>query len=897
MALLTAAPVFGQTQPLECMLNGQAGTFARSNEISALLGNIQIECRGGTPTPVGQAVPSVDVQVFLNADYTGRVTGNLTESLLLIDVPAKQAQVPCVADSSLCGWTGGSPGPNVFQGRLLAPNALLFPGIPLDPPGDGQVRVLQITNLRANASSVPLSSPPLLSKITASVSMSGLNLLISSGDLAMVTDPIRISVLNAAGDGPVNDQTGAEFPNCTAVTKQRFANLRIAPLNGNSLRRANWAYDGVTGAAGPPEAQADLNWYYTTESGFFNPDFPSTNHLNQAGLASSGTRLRATFTGLPAGATLYASTVAVTYTNGVPAASGADTIQIRMASSETGVFAPVAATETLDGLPAVALPVTQGTATAVWEVVAQNAQILGNVDIPLWVSLPGQTVGLGTASVAVRLAPVSTETGASETAPQPRFADNPLTLPLLTTLDMCPSTQYLVTTSPAFLPVVVDGQTYTSPKSFLWQAGSTHTISAAAAVQSGVGVRQALAGWSDGGAQTHTITVPAAPATYTATYKTQYLLDAQAAPADGGTLTITPASADGYYDPGTTVQLRAATGNVYTFLGYTGDAVFPLELVDVAMWGPRHVTANFQHAAPLSHVVSLLPASGSGSDYPFSAVFEGAQGAQSLQWVQVLLAAAPDGGGQSFCFVHYDVQGQGLWLYSDNDGFFHGPVSPGQVSATLQSSTCAFDPASAFLELKGSRLTFAGHVLLKKPGARNVYLRAFDLSGVDTGWVQLGAWTQEAVGSPQMTMQVAGDGNPIAQFTLTITGAHQSQLYSAHTGWQQFLLAAGADGGGQPFCFVHFDRAARELWMYSSDVGFFLGPVTFWDNTNALDSSACTVVAGNSSAYESYPSSSVLSIQLSLKAPMQGAKKMFMRTLDPLMTDSGWVEVGAYQVP
>jgi hypothetical protein len=43
--------------------------------------------------------------------------------------------------------------------------------------------------------------------------------------------------------------------------------------------------------------------------------------------------------------------------------------------------------------------------------------------------------------------------------------------------------------------------------------------------------------------------------------------------------------------------------------------------------------------------------------------------------------------------------------------------------------------------------------------------------------------------------------------------------------------------------------------------------------------------------------SSDLKLPLTLKAPMSGAKKLYMRMMDELMRDSGWQQVGTYQVP
>jgi hypothetical protein len=78
-----------------------------------------------------------------------------------------------------------------------------------------------------------------------------------------------------------------------------------------------------------------------------------------------------------------------------------------------------------------------------------------------------------------------------------------------------------VTSVPNGLALVVDGIACTSPCSFQWAPGTTHTI--AAGTQAGVsGTQYLFASWSDGGAFSHTVTAQSSSTTYTATFTTQY---------------------------------------------------------------------------------------------------------------------------------------------------------------------------------------------------------------------------------------------------------------------------------------------------------------------------------------------------------------------------------------
>jgi hypothetical protein len=147
----------------------------------------------------------------------------------------------------------------------------------------------------------------------------------------------------------------------------------------------------------------------------------------------------------------------------------------------------------------------------------------------------------------------------------------------------------IIQTTPPNLQFTVDnGTPQTGPETLNLVPGS-HAI-AVAATQSGTpGTQYVFTGWSDSGAASHTIAVGNAPATYTATFKTQYLLTTAAFPQSGGT--VTPASGT-YYDAGSPVTLAATANSPLTFTGWSGanGMTNPLQ---ITMNAPTTITANF----------------------------------------------------------------------------------------------------------------------------------------------------------------------------------------------------------------------------------------------------------------------------------------------------------------
>jgi uncharacterized protein (TIGR03437 family) len=99
------------------------------------------------------------------------------------------------------------------------------------------------------------------------------------------------------------------------------------------------------------------------------------------------------------------------------------------------------------------------------------------------------------------------------TVPQ---SSNPVTL----TASFTPGALNTFLTSPLGLNLTVDGRSNWNIWNFAWAVGSTHTFSAPAIQTDAQGRSWGFTGWSNGGSEAQTVTVPAPQnATYTATYQ------------------------------------------------------------------------------------------------------------------------------------------------------------------------------------------------------------------------------------------------------------------------------------------------------------------------------------------------------------------------------------------
>jgi alpha-tubulin suppressor-like RCC1 family protein len=306
------------------------------------------------------------------------------------------------------------------------------------------------------------------------------------------------------------------------------------------------------------------------------------------------------------------------------------------------------------------------------------------------------------------------------------------------------------------------------------------------------------------------------------------------------------------------------------------------------------ILSGFQPGLPFAaSPLSFTPQGGSTSTQKFQADFGAAAGSGALLWVQALFATQPDGGGQPFCYLHYDVVGDGLWMYGDG-GFFVGPIKPGVASSLLQNSLCAINTANTTTTGGASGVSVKFEVVFKQAGSRQLYLRQWSLPEGDSGWIQGGTWNYTP--APPPTFSVLPNAGSGSSTTFVATYTDQSGLPATIGGWVQFLVAAAADGGGLPFCYLHYDRAGNGLWMYSGDVGFFLGPVAPGVSSTALQSTACSINTAGTTV-QTPTGQLIISAPVTLKAPMSGSKLLFQRSMDALQRDSGWVETGSWVVP
>ena len=155
--------------------------------------------------------------------------------------------------------------------------------------------------------------------------------------------------------------------------------------------------------------------------------------------------------------------------------------------------------------------------------------------------------------------------------------------------------QITIETNPAGREFVADGTTYNSTQVFNWAEGSQHTISVSSPQGGATGVQYVYSSWSDGGAQSHTYTVPGSNQTVTANFTTQYYLTV--------TSTHDTPQGENWYNSGSTANFSVTSpadelnGTRYVFTQWSGDYSGTDPSGSVLMNQPKEVVAgwNTQH--------------------------------------------------------------------------------------------------------------------------------------------------------------------------------------------------------------------------------------------------------------------------------------------------------------
>jgi len=152
-------------------------------------------------------------------------------------------------------------------------------------------------------------------------------------------------------------------------------------------------------------------------------------------------------------------------------------------------------------------------------------------------------------------------------------------------------TRTTVATTPSGLKVFVDGALVDDGTVFDWAPGSTHTLRAP--FQGNESTRYYFGNWSDGGAETHTITTSADTTVYIANFVRQHRVVSATTPAAGGTVGLSPVVADGFYNERSNIGISATPAGGFRFVTWSVTPSRSLNPKTVTVRSPLTINATF----------------------------------------------------------------------------------------------------------------------------------------------------------------------------------------------------------------------------------------------------------------------------------------------------------------
>jgi hypothetical protein len=284
--------------------------------------------------------------------------------------------------------------------------------------------------------------------------------------------------------------------------------------------------------------------------------------------------------------------------------------------------------------------------------------------------------------------------------------------------------------------------------------------------------------------------------------------------------------------------------------------------------------------------VSVTPNSGSGSSQTFSFVYSDGGGYAQITVAQAIINHYVT--TVAGCALYYTASNNSLSLYNDAGTALLPAVGVGQAG-TLQNSQCSVNVGAASVTGLGTNLTLTVPLTFTASfaGQKRTYMEVEDLSGLTSGWQQLGTW---------------GTSNPPANVSVTPnSGSGSSQtfsfVYSDGGGYAQITVAqAIINNYVTTFagCALYYTASNNSLSLYN-DAGTTLLPAIVVGQAGTLQNSQCSVNVAAASV-------TGLGTNLTLTVPLTftsftGQKQTYMEVEDLSGGTSGWQVLGSWTVP
>jgi hypothetical protein len=272
--------------------------------------------------------------------------------------------------------------------------------------------LLRFANVRANAGALGVTNDH---NITALVIIESIAIIEPVQVVASVQRGLLFQRRTASGTAFADSQP-VRLSQSVACSGQCISTLRFAEGFAGAFKtratplRANRLHPLITTSSGKAVSSETGHDSWVVNDG--------VGRTVVLGLVDVGTRLIAVFNNVPLGVRLFVSSRET-------ASSPPSAIHAELTTSEVAPFTPVGASDLVAGTAATALTITNGTAVAVWEIIARDPHVQSWLEFGVFVQYEAEpscnSPALGTVTVTGDLAPTTTVITASPNHSIPRF--------------------------------------------------------------------------------------------------------------------------------------------------------------------------------------------------------------------------------------------------------------------------------------------------------------------------------------------------------------------------------------------------------------------------------------------------------------------------------------------
>jgi hypothetical protein len=321
--------------------------------------------------------------------------------------------------------------------------------------------------------------------------------------------------------------------------------------------------------------------------------------------------------------------------------------------------------------------------------------------------------------------------------------------------------------------------------------------------------------------------------------------------------------------------------------GYTASSNFPTTTAafqSLAPGGYNGFVARFFPMQPPPSVVSVSPASGSGSSQVFSVTVADPNGAADLNNVLFMVGDLPGA-----CYTMYNLSAGQLLLANDAGTAWLAPIVAGSA-ATVSNSRCTLHAAGSSFTAAGVNLTANFSLSFNNGfgGSKHLYAWAADLSGLNTGWQTMGSWVVgNASQPPSITSVSPASGSGSAQvFSVAVADANGA----ADLNYVLFMV--GVLPGA---CYAMHNLSVGQILLANDAGTAWLAPIMA-GSAATVSNSRCTLHAAGSS-FTAAGVNLTANFSLSFNNGFGGARQLCAWATDNSGINTGWQTMGVWTVP